>query len=246
MSIKTELALVQRYAWHRRQHAAWDRWSNFIYRATILADVQAQAQRCANEQQLDPASFEDYCIARWYNHHTTQVIEGLWATHGRVRREPNARHHERDFWIDRQPFDLKTTFPPHHLRGATLRAWLNNPLAALRWYYTEQSSARFHAAPRLFLVLVDEQKGEMRWQNKRQFAILQQAITIYLDANTACYPAISFTHNGANHTAPAAELLCVQFGEPCRVRWWRWGTEESGSGERGLGSGQAELVEREL
>ena len=225
MSIETELARVGRYRWQRQQQEQWDRWSNFIYPVVRLSGVERRARWFAKHCQLPPPEFEDYCVARWYNHHTSRLIKRIWTRHPRVRAEANRRYQQRDFRIDRQSFALKTVFPPAALHGVALHAWLADPLAALRWYYTRQSSTRFHAAPRLFLMLVDGDNHPERRRRKAEFATLRQAIGCYLDAGTSSYPSIQFTHCERSYRAPAAEIICVLFGEVCRVRWWRWGAD---------------------
>ncbi len=221
MTIETELAQVRGYRWQRRQRH-WERWSNFIYPVVRLSGVQRRARWFATRCQLSTPDFEEYCIARWYNHHTARLIERIWTRHRRVRAEANHRHQRRDFRLDGQPFELKIVFPPAYLHGAALQAWLAEPLAALRWYYTQQRSPRFHAAPRLFLVLVDGDNRPERWRRKADLVVLRQAIHQYLAAGTTSYPSIHFRHTSGRSTAPAAEIVCVLFDEVPRVRWWAW------------------------
>ncbi len=221
MTIEAELAQVARYRWQRQPQNQWDRWSNFIYPVVRLSGVQRRARWFARHCQLNPPEFEDYCVARWYNHHTARLIERIWTRHPRVRAE-SRRRQQRDFRLDEQPFDLKTTFPPAALHGAALQAWLADPLAALRWYYSQASGSRFQAAPRLFLVLVDGDNRPERWRRRADFSVLRQAIHQYLDAGTSSYPAIHFRQTTGRFTAPAAEIVCVRFDEVPSVRWWDW------------------------
>jgi hypothetical protein len=174
--IAAQLARVaETVPWGRVQDDTWDGLSRFIYRVRTAAGVREQAERIAGERGLDGTAFVHYALRRWYCFWGARLAELLFLEHPGVRPGP-PRHHEIDFTIDGTPFDLKTTEVPRVFLGSA-KDLATNPGKLASWLYENQSrEGRYHAANRLFLLLVDADEPESAWRLRGDVAALRAAI----------------------------------------------------------------------
>ena len=162
-------------SWGRVQDDRWDELSRFIYRVRAAAGVRERAERVAAEHGLDAGAFVQYALRRWYCFWGARVAELLFLAHPGVEPGP-PRHHEIDFTIDGVPFDLKTTEVPRRFL-ASAKDLARNPGKLAPWLYRNQSrEGRFHAANRLFLLLVDPEEPEEAWRLRGDVPALRVAI----------------------------------------------------------------------
>jgi hypothetical protein len=174
--IARQLAVVgQTVPWGRVQDDAWDGLSRFIYRLRTAASVRAEAERVAGERRIDPTAFGHYALRRWYCFWGARLAELLFQAHAGVRPGP-PRHHEIDFTIDGQPFDLKTSEVPRRFLES-IDSLTADPGKVASWLYQHQSrEGRYHTANRIFLLLCDPQAPDEAWRLRADVSALRQAI----------------------------------------------------------------------
>lgn len=131
----------------KKQNNTDDRLTNFIYYTNSLDKII----EISKSKNLDL----NYVLHRWYNFKTSNACEKIFEFYGAVR-EKNTTHHDIDFYISGEPFDLKLTVYPQALKIDNLLYDLtkvNEKNELIRWFYLNQSQQnRKHMKNRLFIV----------------------------------------------------------------------------------------------
>ena len=144
---KLEKALNQMNPNWKKQNNTDDRLTNFIYYTNSLDKII----EISKSKNLDL----NYVLHRWYNFKTSNACEKIFEFYGAVR-EKNTTHHDIDFYISGEPFDLKLTVYPQALKNDNLLYDLtkvNEKNELIRWFYLNQSQQnRKHMKNRLFIV----------------------------------------------------------------------------------------------
>jgi hypothetical protein len=187
----------------------WDQASRFIYDIRTLDELRRETKRVATRLDLPVHDFARYVIRRWYNFHTHQITLDIIMAHPRTRPEIDPYHHNVDFYVDREGFDLKLTPLPrgfaHNIGYA--RAY---PGKLASWLYEHQSKqGRFHTANRLFVVIYDTMATDRVWELRRDFTRLGRAIHTFLDAPH--WISVKFAdHEGKQHRPLTGVIFCVR------------------------------------
>ena len=131
----------------KKQNNTDDRLTNFIYYTNSLDKII----EISKSKNLDL----NYVLHRQYNFKTSNACEKIFEFYGAVR-EKNTTHHDIDFYISGEPFDLKLTVYPQALKNDNLLYDLtkvNEKNELIRWFYLNQSQQnRKHMKNRLFIV----------------------------------------------------------------------------------------------
>lgn len=210
IGIRRELHEIERTPpWPRVQGDAWDRASRFIYRVKDLKTLRAKTESVADALNLSRNGFGSYVIRRWYDFHTHEVALEIIADHASVQREENRYHHEIDFYLVGQPFDLKLTRFPCGFNH-TLEYTRANVDELAQWLYVNQSrQRRFHAANRMFLVFRDSTALDQNWQLRRDFERIEAAMYAFLDEPQLIEITLA-DHQGRRHQPTTGVAFCVK------------------------------------
>ena len=123
--------------WGRVQDNRWDQLSRFVYRTRSAASARTRAEQVVTELggrlAGEPRAFVHYALRRWYCFWGARMAELLFQTHPGVQPGP-PRHHEVDFTIDGQPFDLKTSELPRRFL-ASIDELTVDPGKVVSWLY---------------------------------------------------------------------------------------------------------------
>jgi len=128
----------------QRQNDELDKLSEFVYEIDNLDFII----KICKVKNIDL----NYALHRWYNFQCAQYHEFLFCKNGAVK-ENDKRHKTIDFYINKVPFDLKTSVYPKKFRQNLNLNLRENKNELIRWLYQNQSSqGRQHFDNRLFLI----------------------------------------------------------------------------------------------
>lgn len=175
LQIQSELQkrLAYPYIWGRKQSDDWDSLTNFIYQNSHFDQIIALTSQFSNE-------LKNYALNRWFNFWSAQAVEYFFSTHPKVIKHHNATDKCIDFYIEKMPFDHKTTVFPRKFEKSFDFA-LQNKSELIYWLYNNQSQeGRKHLKNRIFVVLFDATNGE-HWKLKADLTLLKTNIQDYLE-----------------------------------------------------------------
>lgn len=169
----------ENYYWGRKQADCLDFKTNFIYNTSSYELLLDRIN--SNFKELD--QFEDlknYTLNRWYNFWSAKGIESLFCEHEIVKPHAYGKDKLIDFYIDKLPFDHKTSvFPKGFMNSVPYAIEYKREL--ISWLYTNQSQQqRKHFRNRLFIVLVDSNGHSKHWKLKAELSWLKNIISTYL------------------------------------------------------------------
>lgn len=172
LEIQLKKRLNYPYHWGRKQSDDWDNRTNFIYECRSFSQLKDCIQDFDNQLQ-------NYALNRWLNFWSAQGVEQIFCEHQSVAKHDNHRDKFVDFYINKIPFDHKTSVFPKGF-NQSLKYAQNNKRALIDWLYTNQSDeGRNHYKNRIFIVLYD--KDGKHWRLKAEISLIQTHIKNYLD-----------------------------------------------------------------
>jgi hypothetical protein len=130
----------------QRQNNKLDNLTRYIYDAGSLKDLNMilDMTKATN-------STRNYAYHRWFNYLTSKMYEEGFAYYG-AQPAPNEKDHDKDFFIDTMPYDLKVTVLSDKYQGPDIHTE-EGKVEYIKWLYQNQSrQQRFHLKNRLFLV----------------------------------------------------------------------------------------------
>lgn len=200
--LKQELMKVTEYFWGTVQGELDNRIQNEFVRRYVRYDELVATIR----QRLHDA-ITSYTICSWYNHWTTVLIEEYISQHPRV--VPVLKRIKGiDIFFGSQPFDLKITYLPAKYNFHQVEA---NPKDLIVWLYENQGALRFGADNRLFVVLHDTRNPADSWALKRDFILIQNQITQFLDSEKVDIgDEVMFLYDRKTYTAISKLLMVVK------------------------------------
>lgn len=165
--------LAYPYRWGRIQNDSADQQTAFIYHTTQFDQLQHQAASL-------PQSLQNYAYNRWLNFWSAKAVEQIFGNHPAVTPHRNPYHKTIDFYLQKIPFDHKTTiFPKGYEKN--LEYAQNNQSELLHWLYENQSQqSRKYLQNRIFIVLYNTQRPSEHWKLKAEILLIQQKIIEYL------------------------------------------------------------------
>ena len=168
-----------KYQWFRKQEDIWDKRSRFIYNTKSWEALVLKMKHAVETYGFEKRSFFYYTINRWYNFWSAKAIEQLFCNHTAVTPEANKKHKHIDFYINKTPFDHKTTVFPKGF-GHTLDYAINHEEELISWLYEHQSrQGRLHYKNRLFVIMYA--KDNAHWKLKAKLNWLKPKITEFLN-----------------------------------------------------------------
>ena len=175
--IRVERELKKRtayqYVWGRKQNDKWDKQTNFIYTTYSF-------EKLLYHTNSYNSNLKNYALNRWFNFWSAKAIEHIFCSHNLVKPEKNNYHQTIDFYIDKIPFDHKSTVYPKAYKQTVNKAKENENKLIL-WLYTHQSrEQRMHLKNRLFLVFYNRNSQE-HWKLKAEIGLIQLEVVNYLD-----------------------------------------------------------------
>jgi hypothetical protein len=203
--------VAETLTWGRVQNDAWDHLCPFIFELRTADAVAARLEEVARANpRVDPVELKRYVMRRWYCFWGARLAELLFLRHPNV--EPGRpKDHEVDFYLDGDPFDLKTTELPRAFTGG-LAEVLADPSRAIIWFYAHQSrERRFHVRNRLFLLLADPNDPGQAWRLRGDRAALEAAIDPFVAAPAYVEVSVADTH-GIPHVVRSAILPVLPLG----------------------------------
>ncbi len=174
-SLKKELNKVKTFAWGAVQ-GQLDRkiQTEYVRKIVRYKDLLSNVKAKLHDD------ITNYVVCSWFNHWTTVLIEDHISTHPRVI--PTIKNIKGvDIFFDDQPFDLKVTYVPHNYDPIEAA---ENPSKLAVWMYENQSSLRFGADNRLFVILLNKDNPKRSWELKRNFPLVFSEIDTYFDKET--------------------------------------------------------------
>lgn len=160
----------------QRQNNVDDSLTNFIYKYNSFDKIV----EISNSKNLDL----NYVLHRWYNFKTSDTCEKIFEFYGAIR-EKNPAHHDIDFYISDEPFDLKLTVYPQALKNTGIyydltKVTEKNKL--IEWLYLNQSQQnRKHMKNRLFIVCNGSNNIKLKSDFSKICKEVKFWIKLYLD-----------------------------------------------------------------
>ena len=194
--LKLEIELKKRweYPYHRwrKQNNEWDSKTSFVYRLQERDKCLANINFLIDKQKIeDKEWFFNYSANRWYNFRSAQWIENIFKLHQNVIWEENEKHPYIDFYIDKIPFDHKTSIYPKAYNKPIDFAKINK-WDLINWLYENQSKEqRFHMKNRLFVIV-----HSLNWDDRKlkaELSFIKDIVDEYL-ANFSKNKLYSFTY----------------------------------------------------
>ena len=156
----------------KRQNNTDDNSTNFIYNCNSLDEVI----KISKSKNLDL----NYILHRWYNFKTSEACEKIFEFYGAIR-EKNHTHHDIDFYITDEPFDLKLTVYPYALKKLGINydlTTINGKNKLIEWFYLNQSQqSRKHMKNRLFIVC----NGSDNMKLKSDFSKICKEVKLWVE-----------------------------------------------------------------
>ena len=150
----------------QRQNNELDRSSKFVYDIDNLDDVL----NICKAKNVDT----NYALHRWYNFNCSRIHEGFFLQNGAIK-EQNTKHLTIDFYLNRVPFDLKTSVYPKKFTSNVDLSKREYKNELIRWFYKNQSTEiRQHYENRLFLVCEN-------LASKSNFELIEEKIKAFLE-----------------------------------------------------------------
>ena len=167
------------YNWQRSQTDEFDKKTNFIYKTTSLESLLSTIE-INFKDNLQYNSLKNYALNRWYNFWSAKAVEHIFCEHKNVKAHLDLYNKYTDFFINKIPFDHKTTVFPKGFKKSVPYA-IEHKNELIEWLYKNQSrQQRMHFKNRLFIVLVNFESENEHWKLKSEIGLLQQKISTYL------------------------------------------------------------------
>ena len=156
----------------QRQNNTDDNLTNFIYNCNSLDEII----KVSKSKNLDL----NYVLHRWYNFKTSDACEKIFEFYGAIK-EKNPTHHDIDFYIANEPFDLKLTVYPYALKNTGIYYDLtktNEKNKLIEWFYLNQSQQnRKHMKNRIFIVC----DGSNNMKLKSDFSKICKEVKLWIE-----------------------------------------------------------------
>lgn|SRR5690554_309562 len=191
------------YRWYRKQNDLWDGRTNFIYETINWETLIDKIKKVYLKYNLNKHEIFQYAANRWYNFHSARAVEFLFCNSDKVV-PAKSKDHEKDFFIDKIPFDHKTSVFPEKF-GYSYDWAVENEHKLIRWLYDNQSSQkRFHLKNRLFVIVYDSEGNH--WKMKAELQLIKHAVENYLqNFETSQLHSITFDGNQI-----ASDIIWIQ------------------------------------
>ena len=179
--LETELKkrLKFNYVWGRKQTNNFDKQTNFIYKTNSFELLLNQIET-KFKTHSDYSDLKNYTLNRWFNFWSAKGIEAIFCENENVLPHPNSRNKFIDFYIDKIPFDHKTTVFPKGFKKS-IPYTINHKRELITWLYQNQSNQqRQHFKNRLFIVLINSENNNEHWKLKAEMLWLKQVVSSYL------------------------------------------------------------------
>ncbi len=170
--MRNEVKKIKYYKWNRMQDNSWDNKTRFIYSLKTYDELIKECRkRFKGEKEL-----KQYAHCRFYNFHSHNIVQEMFLKYSQVKEEENKKHRSRDFFIGKDPFDLKLSVYPKRLIG---KNFTDEQLAG--WLYKNQSSQqRHHLKGRIFVIVLDAKNPEENWRMKSNFELIEKKIKKFM------------------------------------------------------------------
>lgn len=171
--------LTYEYSWRRKQVDALDKQTSFIYKISSFDLVLSKIEtKFKDNSQYD--DLKNYALNRWFNFWSAKAIEAIFCEHEGVKSHPDSYNKFTDFFINKIPFDHKTTvFPKGFNKSVPYAIAHKNEI--IEWLYKNQSQQqRKHFKNRIFIVLVNYENESEHWKLKAEISWLKKIISTYL------------------------------------------------------------------
>ncbi|SDX98355.1 hypothetical protein SAMN05444411_11349 [Lutibacter oricola] len=167
------------YVWGKRQNNSLDKETNFIYKTFLFEDLLNKIEQDFSGKQ-NYINIKNYALNRWYNYWSAKAVEEIFCEHSFVKAHLNSKDKYVDFYIQKIPFDHKTTVFPKGFKKSVPYAHTHK-LELINWLYANQSQQqRKHLKNRLFVVLVNMNDENQHWKLKAEILWLKEIVSAYL------------------------------------------------------------------
>jgi hypothetical protein len=217
---------VEHYEWTQVQtNYRYNNYGRFIFETFDYEELLEKIEETIRSKGL-PEDFRQYTINRWYNYITSLVICDFFLSYPRVRRCPERRNKQVDFFVDGKPFDLKVTFIPKSWSFKRALSALRDPRKLIIYYYEGMGADRAHFGAKIFFVMVDINNiGSHPWWMKREFDALERVVKLYLDRTkeTEFFRNFRVRSKGSYVTVKAADaIFLIKKDKGFYYSFFRW------------------------
>jgi len=167
------------YSWGCLQFDKFDKQTNFIYKIDSFDLLLKKIDTIFinNPQYLN---LRNYTLNRWFNFWSAKAIEQIFCEHKNVKSHSEKHHKFIDFFIEKIPFDHKTTVFPRGFKKSIPYA-IEHKNELIEWLYENQSQQqRKHFKNRIFIVLGNYQSENEHWKLKSEISWVKGIISAYL------------------------------------------------------------------